>query len=344
MDWGAAELRTDYRYVIVDRSTWGEVGEITDITGGTITRKYLSELKEGASLDYCDTAQLLSIGNDYVRVYMDAADGTDSVSVALGTFMVSTPQQSVSDLGKSGTATCYSMLQIPHDEGLDGTLTIEAGTDLIAYAASLLRERGLNVDVQSESTATASTPAIFGTDENVLDVVSWCCEAAGFASPLIDGYGTICLQRYEEPAGKSPVRTYGEESRVMFPTYTHELDTFDYPNKVVVVCSTPDSTVTGTAVNDDPNHPYSTVSRGRTVTRTYDVDNLTTTAEADAKAAQLLSQVSEVESVEIEHLYDGGGLLDVVEVMDTGSYCTISQSLKLTPGCPVKDRARRFVY
>ena len=343
MDWGAPQLQTDFRYVIVDRTSWGEVGEITDITDGTITRKYLSELKEGATLNYCDTAQLLDIGFDYLRVYLDASDGTDSESVALGTFMVSTPQQSVSDTGTSGTATCYSLLQIAADEGLDGTLTVPAGTNLIDYAAQLLTDRGLRVDVQSTSSATAASDAVFGTDSTVLDVAIWCTQAAGFGTPLLDGYGTVILQEYTDPSSKRPVRRYGADSRVMFPAYGHELDAFSFPNKVVVVCSTPDSSVVGTAVNSDPAHPYSTVSRGRTVTATYEADNLTTTAQANARAALLLSQQSEVESVTIEHLYDGGNLQDVVQVMDRGDFSIVEQEIRLQTGCPVSDRARRFV-
>lgn len=343
MEWGAPELKTDFRYVIVNRYSWGEIGTVDDITGGSISRKYLSNLKEGATLNYSNTAQLLNIGFDYLRVYLDADDGNGTESVALGTFMVSTPQQSVSDLGTSGTATCYSLLQIAADEGLDGNLTIPAGTNLISYAAGLLTARGLRVDIQAASTATAAQDTVFGTDSTVLDVVIWCTQAAGFGTPLLDGYGTVMFQPYSDPADKSPVRTYGTDSAVLFPSYGHELDTFAWPNKVIVTCSTPDTVYTGSAVNSDPAHPYSTVNRGRVVTATYDVDNLTSNVECDAKAAALLAQVSEVESVEIEHLYDGGNLQDVVSVMDRGAFAIVEQEITLDTGCPVRDRARRFV-
>ena len=344
MDWTASTLRTDFRYVVVDRTTWGEVREVTDITGGSISRKYLSSLKEGASLNYSNTAQLLGIGNDYLRIYLDADDGNESESVALGTFMVSTPKQSVSDLGTSGTATAYSLLQIAQDEGLDGTLTIPAGTNLVQYAAQLLTDRGLQVNIADNPTETAANDTVFDTDNNILDVVIWCTQTSGFGTPLLDGYGTVVLQRYSDPSGRQPVRVYTDASKVMFPTYTHELDTFDYPNKVIAVCSTPDSVLIGTAVNSDPSHPYSTVSRGRVVTRKYDVDNITTQTEADEKAASLLASVSEVEAFEVSHLYDGSNLQDVIGILDRGNACIVNQDIKLEIGCPVTDRARRFVY
>lgn len=345
MDWNAPELRTDFRYVVVDRTTWGEVREVTDITGGNITRKYLSELKDAASLNYSDTAQLLTIGEDYVRVYLDAT-GPDGVteSVALGTFKVSTPSQNVSDHGTSGSATCYSVLQVLQGEGLAETVTIPAGEPLIAYAAGIVSARGLNVDVQSETTATCTSDAVFTTDRNYLDVVIWCSQAAGFGTPSVDGYGTVVFRKYEDPAGKSPIREYGPGSLVMFPTYDHEFDTYDFPNKVIVTCSTPESCVIGIAVNDDPDHPYSTVNRGRVVTATYDQDNLEDQAAADARAAVLLSQVSAVESVTVSHLYDGSALQDVVSVAGLGDFSIVEQDISLSPGCPVDDRARRFVF
>lgn len=343
MNWSAVTLQTDYRYVVVDRETWAETRELTDITGGSISRKYLSTLKEGATLNYEDTAQILTVGNDYVRIYLDVADGETSESVALGTFMVSTPSQNKSDLGISGTATLYSLLQIAQDEGLSEILTIPAGTNVITYAAGLLSARGLNVQVQNESDVETANATVFDTDNTVLDVVIWCTQAAGFGTPLIDGYGNILLQKYSDPTLNAPIVTYDSSSKVLFPEYVHELDTFSMPNKVVVVSSTPDNVVIGNAVNDDPASPYSTATRGRTITATYSVDNLETAEQANEKAAALLRSLSLVEAVEVEHLYNDTNLQDVFSIYNDGNYAIVNQDLRLDPGCPVKDRGRRFV-
>lgn len=343
MNWDAVTLKTDYRYVVVDRTTWGETRELTDITGGSISRKYLSTLKEGATLDYEDTAQITTVGNDYVRIYLDATDGEQTESVALGTFMVSTPSQTKSDLGVNGTATLYSLLQIVQDEGLSEILTIPAETNVITYAAGLLSARGLNVHVQNESSVATAKDTVFDTENTVLDVVIWCTQAADFGTPLIDGYGNILLQRYTDPTLNAPIVAYDGASKVLFPEYTHELDTFSMPNKVVVVSSTPDSAVVGSATNADPASPYSTATRGRTITATYSVDNLETTAQANEKAEALLRSLSLVEAVEVEHLYNDTHLQDVFSIYDDGNYAIVNQDITLEPGCPVKDRGRRFV-
>lgn len=343
INWGAPELQTNFRYVQVDKNTWGEVKEITDIVGGSISRKYLSAVKEGATLNYENTAQLLGIGNDYLRVYLDADDGQRQESIALGTYKVSTPQQTMSDKGTSGSATCYSVLELVQFEGLDGQIVIPAGTNLIEYAAQLLESRGLNVDIQGSSSVTAKNDTFFDAENSILDVVTWCTQASNFGTPLVDGYGTVLLQPYTDPTYNSPSIIYDKDSRVMFPEYAHELDTFSMPNKVIVVCSTPDEVITGTAVNTDPLSPYSTVSRGFVISARYDVDNLADETAANAKAADLLRSLSLVESVEVEHLYNGSNLRDVFGVMDMGNYATVNQDISLETGCPVKDRGRRFV-
>lgn len=343
IDWGSSELQTNFRYVQVDKTTWGETKEITDIVGGSISRKYLSAVKEGATLNYENTAQLLNIGNDYLRIYLDANDGQRQESIALGTYKVSTPQQKMSDKGTSGSATCYSVLELVQFEGLDGQLVIPAGTNLIEYAAQLLESRGLNVDIQGSSDITAKNDTFFDSENSILDVVTWCTQAANFGTPLVDGYGTVLLQPYTDPTYNSPSIVYGNDSRVMFPEYSHELDTFSMPNKVIVVCSTPDEVITGIAVNTDPLSPYSTVSRGFVISAKYDIDNLADETAANAKAAELLRSLSLVESVEVEHLYNGSNLRDVFGVMDMGNYATVNQDITLETGCPVKDRGRRFV-
>lgn len=343
IDWGSSELQTNFRYVQVDKTSWGETKEITDIVGGSISRKYLSAVKEGATLNYENTAQLLNIGNDYLRIYLDANDGQRQESIALGTYKVSTPQQKMSDKGTSGSATCYSVLELVQFEGLDGQLVIPSGTNLIEYAAQLLESRGLNVDIQGSSDITAKNDTFFDAENSILDVVTWCTQAANFGTPLVDGYGTVLLQPYTDPTYNAPSIVYGNDSRVMFPEYSHELDTFSMPNKVIVVCSTPDEVITGTAVNTDPLSPYSTVSRGFVISAKYDIDNLADETAANAKAAELLRSLSLVESVEVEHLYNGSNLRDVFGVMDMGNYATVNQDITLETGCPVKDRGRRFV-
>ena len=346
MNWGATELQIDYRFIIVDRVTRQEKGQITDITGGMIERKYLSNLKEGASLDWDNTYQLSQVGNDYLRIYLIASDGNETEQVALGTFMVSTSTQTISALGISGTADCYSVLQTLEDEQVPGSYKVAAGTNLIDKAVAILRERNLTV-TPTLSTATLSNPLVFDNQSTMLDVLTGICDAAGYDSPGIDPYGNIILKPYESPTGRPPAIIYDDYSTVAFLEATHEFDWFSVPNRINVVCSTSDTVITGYAENHNPDSPFSIESRGRVISQNIDVQNITTSAQATTRAKRELSELTAVESFEVTHLYDDSRLgmqigYRIGDFAVDGSITT--QTINLDEGCTVTDHARVFVY
>lgn len=345
-DFNAASLETDFRYVVVDWS-FNEIGEIHDIVDGSITRNALSDLKESATLNYENTFELASIGNNLVRVYFDAGSDVDKESLALGTFIVSTPTQTISDTGTSGSATCYSLLKVLQDSHLDSFLTVPSGTNVVEYAKAIITGANLRCNATPSAYVTSSDCSFQAGEDTLLDVVNWCLNVANYSSPRLDGYGTVILKPYTPPSEKTPVRTYDESSKVMFPSMGHELDGFSVPNKVVVVSSNQDSCFIGTAVNDNPSSRYSTVSRGRVISAVYNEDGLASQSAADERARILLSEQSAVESVDVEHLYDGSNIDDVIAVKYAGSdiqsLCVTSQEITLDIGCPVKDHARRFI-
>ncbi len=101
-----ASFRTSYRYARVSRSTGLETGAIECFTGGSISRDQDTDTYESASLDYVGR---LDMGNDFVRIYLDAEDPISGASrtVCLGTFECSTPSRTVSGEVATGIATLY---------------------------------------------------------------------------------------------------------------------------------------------------------------------------------------------------------------------------------------------
>ena len=101
-----ASFRTSYRYARVSRPTGLETGAIECFTGGSISRNQDTDTYESASLDYVGR---LDMGNDFVRIYLDAEDPISGASrtVCLGTFECSTPSRTVSGEVATGTAALY---------------------------------------------------------------------------------------------------------------------------------------------------------------------------------------------------------------------------------------------
>ena len=103
------------------------------------------------------------------------------------------------------------------------------------------------------------------------------------------------------------------------------------------------------AINDDPNSPTSTISRGRPITRRITDPSLhgfVTQKQLDDYAERLLKELSTLEyTVSYKHAYNHVRVGDCVRLNYTRAGINdikakvISQSIKAEPGCPVSEKA-----
>lgn len=155
-----ASFRTSYRYARVSRSTGLETGAIECFTGGSISRNQDTDTYESASLDYVGR---LDMGNDFVRIYLDAEDPISGASrtVCLGTFECSTPSRTVSGEVATGIATLYGRLHDLAKDDFDEPYTVPAGANAVSAAKAIAEGCGLEV-VAEPSDYTLSTAWVFG--------------------------------------------------------------------------------------------------------------------------------------------------------------------------------------
>jgi hypothetical protein len=73
-----------------------------------------------------------------------------------------------------------------------------------------------------------------------------------------------------------------------------ELDLFNVPNKWVVVCSNAEQSLFSTYMNDNPNSPTSTVSRGRTIVDYREVTDIAAQQSLDAYVQRIAFETSQV--------------------------------------------------
>ena len=265
-----ASFRASYRYARVSRSTGLETGAIECFTGGSISRNQDTDTYESASLDYVGR---LDMGNDFVRIYLDAEDPISGASrtVCLGTFECSTPSRTVSGEVATGIATLYGRLHDLAKDDFDEPYTVPAGANAVS-AAKVVAE---------PSDYTLSTSWVFGiaatadTPDNKLGAVNRLLSAAGFRSASTDAYGRVLFRRYLEPAARPIDHTFseGEDCRVL-PDLTDEQDDFDAVNVVHVDFTTQGESVRGTASDDSPQSEWSTVSTGRRIVKRYQYSDL----------------------------------------------------------------------
>lgn len=349
MIWSKDGRLDKFRYVRVRWPAMVEAEEIRNITFATITENSLTTLKASGTLGYIGS---LDIGDDLIRIYSDSTLDDETETICHGTFFATTPQSSWSGATRSGTADMYSVLWILQQNRIVETYTVEAGANALALARDLAQGNGNNLTVvATASDKRVNTSHTWDAGTTYLEIVNWLLDFAGFSSAGVDAYGNVCMTPYVAPADKSPIVIFSDTlDSVSEPSFTHELDTFEVPNKVTVICSNAESEpMVAHAVNDDPESPYSITARGKVLTRVETVSDIADMSALQARAEELLlSAMSVVESIEIGHSYQpfqvgDAILMDYSKAGYSKRLVTVSCEKQMIPGIKCKTKARRFV-
>jgi len=166
----------------------------------------------------------------------------------------------------------------------------------------------------------------------------------------LDEMGRILFSPKQDIGSLSPVWTYSDDdSSILYTDITTNHDLYGIPNVIEVVYSTADNLMYSRAVNDDPNSPTSTVSRGREIVRRItdpELSGALTQAQVDDYTDRLLRSVSSVEyRITYSHGYCPVRVGDCVRInyakagIKNVKAKVISQSIKCEAGCKVSETA-----
>lgn len=166
----------------------------------------------------------------------------------------------------------------------------------------------------------------------------------------IDEIGNILFSPEQEIASLQPVWTYDDSnSSILYPELSMEHDLYGIPNVVEVIYSQGNDHYYAKSVNDNPNSPVSTISRGREITyRVTDPDLVGNPTEDMIKeyADQLLDSLSSPEyTITYTHGYCPVRVGDCIRLNYSRAGLTnikakvVSQSIKCEPGTPVTEKA-----
>lgn len=253
MDWTKG-YSAMYYVSILDKDTLRDIDRI-EITDGTIKRT-MTDLRESADLtcvNYPYTTE------KFIRVWLDAKQDGASSHTPLFTGIATSPQKDINGRYITNTLECYSILKIAADILLPPGWYAPTETDGTILVKELLSVIGTNIDIApSDEESRRLTQAIIAESgetrlsmaDAILDAIHW--------RMIIDGYGNIRLEQYaSEPAMTfSPSHNDILETAISF-TY----DWFNCPNVFRAISDE----LYATAIDEDPDSPYSTVSRGREV-------------------------------------------------------------------------------
>ena len=254
MDWSKG-YSARYYVTIVDPLSWRD-GTSLNITGGSI-KKSDSDLLESADLNFVNYAETKE---QYLRVWLDAKQGNSSSHTPLFTGLATSPARDINGHRITNTAQCYSVLKPAQDVLLQRGWYAPYDTNAVQLVRELLKVCAAPVVIEDEAEAKLEQAIIAENNENhlsmtwkILSAIKWRIKIGG------DGTITVCPQA--DPKKGSSAVFDSLSNDILEPTLSVEYDWYECPNVFRAVM---DNTY-AVARDDDPDNPFSTVTRGREV-------------------------------------------------------------------------------
>lgn len=342
-DWTKSMQQT-YEYYTVDPGTWKNVRLLDNVKSCTISRDSTAETLGSATIDVTD-----SVGESYIRPYLITVQNGVREEHPLGTFLVQTPSSSFDGKIRNVTMDAYTpLLELKENPPPLGYSLLE-GDNIMSSAYKLVREHVRAPVVETVNDKTLFSDFISDVNDNWLTFTSDLITNAKHEFAL-DDLGRILFAPIQDIASLQPVWTFDDgNSSILLPEITWDHDLYGIPNVVEVIYSSGKKLYYAKAVNDDPNSPTSTVSRGREILyRETDpgmVGNPTGN-QIQEYAEQLLKEMSSIEyTVSFMHGYCPVRLGDCVRLNYERAGITdikakiVSQNIKCQPGCMVTAKA-----
>ena len=200
------------RYEFVEVIGGNDVGVLLGITGGKITRNYLSELKYSASVNYSGVVNEGWIDKT-LRVYLVATakwDANVSERILLGTFRTTTPKRKIESNTSSYTIEGYSNLILLRNKKVAGTMSFAAGSNTVANVVALCQSVGLNTrDIASSH--VLSTPYTSEKGATYLSICNDLLSMANYSGVGVDEFGNAVIAPYVAAGDKSPSWVFADD-------------------------------------------------------------------------------------------------------------------------------------
>lgn len=348
-DWLDSMQRT-YEYYVVDPGTWKDVRKLDNIKSSTVVRDSSVETLGSATLNMVDT-----FGECYVRIYLVTIQNGLTERFPLATVLVQTPSTSFNGKTTTVMVDAYTpLLELKENPPPIGYSRLK-GENIMQAAYEITRENVRAPVIKPDCPETLADDFISNTSDTWITFTEDLIMKAKHEFAL-DDMGRILFAPKQDITSLQPVWTYNDDnSSILHADITMDHDLYGIPNVVEVVYSSQNGTVDGsdmifaTAVNDDPNSPTSTISRGRRIVYRDTNPALSgepTQYELNEYARQLLEELSTVEyKISYTHGYCPVRLGDCVRLNYSRAGMTdikakvVYQSISCNASCSVSEKA-----
>ena len=250
MDWNLG-YSAAYYVMKVDKNTWRDI-ERMEITGGSINRSK-DDLRCSASFDCLDYERGTE---NWIRIYMDARQGDESVHIPLFTGIATSPGEKINGNIVENSVDCYSVLKPAEDVLLDRGWYAPAEISGASLVRQLLSVTPAPV-VEDEGAPSLKEAIIAEDGESNLSMIDKILTAINWRI-LIEGDGTIHITSKAIEPSEDFDALSNDSIELEIDV---EQDWFSCPNVFRAVADD----LSGVARDDSDRSMLSTVNRGREV-------------------------------------------------------------------------------
>ena len=292
------------------------IAPLLGVTGGEFTFNVNATIRGGGSIEY-QGEKIDWVQHRIQPWYRTEAHGAEPVEWPLGVFLVATPSTQYTDAGRSVSLELYDKTLILDRDKTPATRQIPAGTNIVDAVRGLLEEAGQTRTAIVDSDQTLATSIVWEPGTTRLRMINDLLEAANYFSIWADGRGIYRAGPYQAPADRGESWGFQDDSASIYSAeFSHDYDTFEVPNRVVVVGQSDgeeDSEAPVAVVEDESGGPFSKETVGMWITRYEEGQDAADQATLEGIARRFLQEGQQVGSTyNIKHAPIPLDLQDVV--------------------------------
>lgn len=270
--------------------------DLDGVTGGSYEFNVNAAIRGGGSLSYHGPA--IDWDQHRVQPWYRVESAGEMVEWPLGVFLVATPSSKHTDTGVEVELSLYDKTLILDQDMTPTSYTVGTGTNVIAAVRTVLSQAGQTRTAIEDSSQTLAKSMVWPAGTSRLRIINDLLDAANYFSIWVDGEGIFRAEPYLRPADRGQSFGFADDSTSIYsPDFTHDFDTFDVPNRVVVIGQSEGDTEAPVAtVTDTSSGPFSFSSRGRWITRVEEGVEATDATTLTNIARRFLSEGQQVGS------------------------------------------------
>lgn len=286
-------------------ATEAPAGTLLGMRSGSVAYTSAKSVHGSASLVVEDVGQGVNWLTARIRPVL-TVDGYGDT--ALGVFLSSEAPEAWGDTGREWSIKLLDKCTILDQDAVSEAYALDAGSVVTDEIVTLIESTGETNHAITPSAATLVNPLVWPAGTTKLQIINDLLTVVNYFSLFCNGDGQYRGEPYVKPASRPTVWDFLDGANCIYqPTFSKDVDLFAIPNTVIALTQGDGTTpglVSVPAVNSDPASPYSTVSRGRTITRVYSGVEAADQATLDAFAErQLIDLTTPTASYEIAHAF-----------------------------------------